>query len=282
MILVTGGSGFVGSHLCDLLRERAYTRIMCYDLRNGLDVLDYPTLEKYVKDCEVVFDCAGVLGSAETFDHVWHTFETNVRGTLNILEAAHQMGKPVVHLSLKNAWRNPYMISKHTSTQLCEMYRDYHHRSVSVVRGLNAYGPRQHWGAVRKVVPTFVVNAIQNKALVLFGDGQQIVDLIHVRDLAEIMVRLWEQSRWGVVIDGGTGFPVTVKALAEAIIDLSGSESLICYEPMRLGEPPSAVAIADASEALRAVGYYPQTNLVDGLRETIAWYRKHWREAYVE
>lgn len=82
MILVTGGSGFIGSHLCDLLRERGYDRVMSYDLRNGLDVLDYPTLEKYVKDCEVVFDCSGVLGSAETFDHVWHTFEANVRGTL--------------------------------------------------------------------------------------------------------------------------------------------------------------------------------------------------------
>lgn len=282
MILVTGGCGFIGSHLCDLLNDRGHTRIMRYDLRNGLDVLDYPTLEKHVMAHEVVFDCSGVLGSAETFDHVWHTFETNVRGTLNILEAARRMRKPVVHLSLKNSWRNPYMISKQASTQLCEMYRDYHGLEVSVVRGLNAYGPGQHWGAVRKVVPTFIVNAIQNKPLVLFGSGRQIVDLIHVRDLAEIMLRLWEQSCWGEVIDGGTGIPLTVKALAELIVELSGSESSIRHEPMRLGEPANGVAIANASEAMRAVGYYPQVDLIDGLCDTINWYRKHWREAYAE
>jgi len=102
-----------------------------------------------------------------------------------------------------------------------------------------------------------------------------------VRDLAEIMLRLWEQSRWGVAIDGGTGVPLTVKALAELVIELSGSESSLGYEQMRLGEPLRGVAIADSTESMRAVGYYPQVDLREGLRETIAWYRKHWREAYV-
>jgi len=282
MILVTGGCGFIGSHLCDLLKARGHSRIMRYDLRNGLDVLNYPTLEKHVMAHEVVFDVSGMLGSAETFSQVWPTFETNVHGTLNILEAARATETPVVHLSLKNKWHNPYMISKHASTELCEMYRDYYGLEVSVVRGLNAYGPGQHWGAVRKVVPTFIVNALQNKPLTLFGDGQQIVDMVYVRDLAEIMLRLWEQKQWGVVIDGGTGVPMTVRDLAELIIDLSGSESAIEYEPMRPGEPVDAIAIADASEAMRAVGYYPQTGLVDGMRMTIGWYREHWQEVYVE
>jgi len=268
--------------LCDLLKERGHSRIMRYDVHNGLDVLNYPVLEKHVMAHEVVFDVSGMLGSAETFRHVWPTFETNVHGTLNILEAARRTETPVVHLSLKNKWHNPYMISKHASAELCEMYRDYHGLEVSVVRGLNAYGPGQHWGAVRKVVPTFIVNALQNKPLVLFGDGQQIADMIYVRDLAEIMVRLWEQKQWGVVIDGGTGVPMTVRDLAELIIDMSGSKSVIEYEPMRPGEPRDAIAIADASEAMRAVGYYPQTGLVDGMRMTIGWYREHWQEVYGE
>jgi len=259
-----------------MLVERGFTCAKSHDLIDGKDVLDFESLMYGVMGCEVVFDCCGLLGSAETFKHTWRTFEVNVKGTLNVLEAARLAQVPVVFLSLKNEWHNPYMISKRAATELCEMYRDYYGLRVSVVRGLNAYGPGQHWGSVRKVVPTFIVNALQNKPLSIFGDGRQIVDLIHVNDLAEIMIRLYERQCWGIVIDAGTGVPVTVLELARLIIELSKSKSTIDFVPMRMGEPDRAIAIADATQAKAAVDYYPQIALPDGLRSTIDWYRDNW------
>jgi len=275
--LVIGGRGFIGSAVGRLLQERGQA-VSCYDLLDGQDVLDAGQLSEAVADADVVFDCAGRLGSAETFDAVEDAINVNVFGSLNVLEACHKHGIPAIYMSLKNEWHNPYMISKRAGTELYQMYHEYLGAKTAVVRGLNAYGPGQHWGAVRKVVPTFVVQALRGEPLVLYGDGHQIIDLVYVDDLAEIMIRLWEWEAWGQVLDGGTGVPLRVVDLAKAIIQLTGSESEIVCKPMRIGEPERAVALADPSQALQVLGYYPQTSLAGGLQRTVDWYWGHWRE----
>lgn len=277
--LVTGGRGFIGSHLVDVLRERGHA-VETYDVVDGQNVLDRAMLEAAVSAVDAVFDVSGVLGSAETFAHIERAVDTNITGTLSVLDACAAYGLPLVFLSLKAAWHNPYMITKQAATAFCQMYAEYRNLRVSVVRGMNAYGPGQHWGAVRKIVPTFVMRALANEPLRIFGNGQQMVDLIHARDLAEIMVRLWEQDVWGVVLDGGTGVPLTVAQLAQKIIDMVGSSSVLEYEPMRPGEPPlSEGCIADPTDALRLLGYYPATPLEEGLAQTIAWYKAHGQDA---
>jgi len=277
--LVTGGKGFIGGHLCDALRARKY-RHKAYDLVDGLDVLDTAALDRDVRRSSVVFDCAGILGSAETFAHAAQTVDVNVKGTLNVLEACRAHNVPLIYLSLKNAWHNPYMITKRAATEFCQMYGDYYGLRVAVVRGLNAYGPGQHWGAVRKVVPTFIMRALRGEPLTIYGDGRQIVDLIHARDLVEIMVRCWEREAWGAVVDAGTGVPVTVLELARLIISMTGSASEIVMEPMRIGEPEHAVALADPTDAKRLLDYYPTTALREGMADTIEWYREHGESAY--
>ena len=272
--LITGGKGFIGSHLVQVLRKRGHD-VATYDLIDGQDVLSAEQLDTAVSGCDVLFDCAGILGSAETFADVRSALEVNIFGTLATLEACRIWGVPMVYLSLKNEWHNPYMLSKRTGTELCEMYAEYQGVSVSVVRGLNAYGPGQHWGAVRKVVPMFVMQALAGEPLRVYGDGRQIVDLIHVRDLAEIMVRLWERASWGTVIDGGTGVPLQVVTLAHLIIELANSDSVIEHVPMRIGEPEQAIALADPSAALMLLDFYPTIDLREGLIETIGWYRLH-------
>jgi UDP-glucose 4-epimerase len=275
--LVTGGKGFIGSHIVDLLRERGH-ETYTYDLRDGKSTLDAEQLYESARGMDVVFGCAGKLGSAETFAEIESTISTNVTGTLNVLEACRRNGIPLVYISLKNEWLNPYMISKHTGTHLCEMYNAYCNTPTAVMRGLNAYGPGQHWGKVRKVIPTFIVNALENRPLMLFGDGKQIIDLIYVRDMAEIMVRMWERGCWGAVIDGGTGVPVTVEEVARKVIELVDSNSVIEYEPMRKGEPQRAVALADPAPVRQLLDYYPETDLYTGLAQTVAWYREHYKE----
>ena len=276
--LVTGGRGFVGSHLCNLLEAGGDVPIP-YDLKDGLDTLNAETVREAVKHVDVVFDTAGVLGSAETMAHVRRTLAVNVGGVLNILEACHEFNVPLVHLSLKNEWRNPYMISKHCAANFALMYAEYMRLPVAIVRGLNAYGPGQHWGKVRKVVPTWIMAGLKGKPIEVYGDGRQILDLIHVDDLCALMIRMWEERAWGEDVDGGTGVPTTAEWLACLIQDLTGRKSNITYIPMRPGEPPEGgVALADPSKALRLVGFYPNTPLQEGLADTVDWYREYGHE----
>ncbi|HUV94524.1 MAG TPA: NAD-dependent epimerase/dehydratase family protein [Anaerolineae bacterium] len=276
--LVTGGRGFVGQHLMAALSERGHEAIS-YDLVDGQDVLDPESLKKAVLGAKAVFHLAGILGTEETFSNIRRCFDVNVMGTLNLLDICTDHDVPLIVLSLTSKWLSPYMVSKQAANALCQTYAAAYCTPVSVVRGLNAYGPGQHWGAVRKVVPTFIVAALQGDPLRIYGDGNQIVDLIYVSDVAEIMVRLWESGKWGLLLDAGTGVPTRVIDLAQMVIEMCGSQSTIEHEAMRLGEAKGAVALADPTDALRELGYYPQVGLQQGLGETIEWYRERWREA---
>ena len=277
--LVTGGKGFIGSHLCDVLRARGW-QVSTWDKVDGQDILDEDGLDRAVAGCQVVFGCAGKLGSAETFANIEETVKCNILGPLNVLKACWNHERPYVYLSLKNEWRNPYMITKHTASEFCRMYYEYYNLPVAVVCGLNAYGPGQHWGAVRKMIPTFIMQALKGEPLMVYGDGQQIVDLIYVDDLAEIMVRCWEHGIWGQEIDGGTGIPLKVVDVARMITRLCGSTSDILLCDMRKGEPKRAVALADPAPVLQLLGYYPETPLEQGMAETIYWYRRHGDEVF--
>jgi len=285
--IILGGGGFIGTHLAEVLERRGHS-VALFDIKEPtwkvrLDaamfikgsILDLDAMRRAFDGQDVVFDCAGILGSAETFDKIEETVQTNITGTLGGLRVSHEFGIPFIYMSLKNVWFNPYMITKRAGTEFCRMYHKYlGHRTV-VIRGLNAYGERQKWGKVQKVIPTFITKAIKNETFEIFGDGKQIVDLIYVKDLVEMMVRLWERGLWGEVIDGGTGVPVTVNELADLIIRLTGSESKILHIPMRLGEPPQAVALADPTKAKQLLGYYPTTDLEEGMKQTIEWYREN-------
>ena len=285
--LITGGSGFIGTHLAEILDRRGY-EITLFDidepvwkpevetfrfLRGSILYLD--NIQKAFAGQDVVFDCAGILGSAETFDKIEETVQTNITGTLNGLRVSHELGMPFIYMSLKSAWLNPYMITKRAGTRFCQMYHAYLGHKTAVIQGMNAYGERQKWGKVQKIVPTFVIKALKDETLEIFGDGKQIIDQIYVKDLAEMMVRIYEKELWGEVIDGGTGVPVSVNELAELTIKLTDSRSEIKHIPMRIGEPPQAVSLADPTKARQLLDYYPATPLEEGMRLTIKWYKEH-------
>lgn len=282
-LLVTGGSGFIGGHLVELLEEKGHD-VIIYDLKEPEwftpkaeyikgDILDTDHLKESADGTEGIFDCSGVLGSAETFDHIYKTFEVNLFGTLSVLETAKTLDIPVVYLSLKNEWKNPYMISKRAGTEACEMYFEYQDTKTCAIRGLNAYGPRQHWNPVRKMFPRFTMQLLTGNPITIFGDGDQIVDMIYVKDMAEIMLRAFENRVWGEVFDAGTGVPKTVLDVALDLQEEIGGE--INFTPHRIGEPERAIALADPSFVKQILGYYPETSWKDGIKKTINWYRKH-------
>jgi UDP-glucose 4-epimerase len=266
----------------DALEARGVCAVS-YDAKDGQDVLDEWALQGAVSASDVVFDCAGMLGSSETFAHPYAAIDANIKGTVAVLEACRAAKVPMVYLSLKTDWHNPYLITKRAATEFCHAWHETYGVKVAIVRGLNVYGPRQKWGAVQKAVPTFIVKALKNEPIPVHGDGTQITDQIHVGDLCEVLIRAWECEAWGHEIDAGTGIPTTVNALAALIVWLAGSNSEIAHTPMRAGEPQQGgVQLADPTAMMRLLGYYPVTHLTEGMAETIDWYREHYGEVEVK
>ena len=288
--LVLGGSGFIGSHLTELLQKRKY-KVGIYDLKEPLgfkfkgmffqrDITNKLDLEVCIVGFkpDVMFDCSGVLGTAETFNHIERAIDVNIKGTLNVLEVARKHKIPMVYIGLTNKWLNPYTITKTAAERLCMMYAKEFKMKVAVLKGLNAYGSRQHIHKVRKIVPTFITAALDNKSLFVNGNGMQVVDIVHATDLSEMMLRMYEMGTcWGKSIDGGTGVPMTVNEVAEKIIKLVRSKSKILHMPMRRGEPEMSVTLAEPAGVRQFLDFYPEIGFDKGMKQAIKWYRKNYK-----
>ncbi|MBI2031570.1 MAG: SDR family NAD(P)-dependent oxidoreductase [Candidatus Levybacteria bacterium] len=287
-ILVTGGRGFIGSHLVDRLSRDGY-KVITFDnstkqIPTGEtsikhiqgDIADEEEIKRAVSQSKYVFHLAGVLGTSETIDDPVYAVRENIFGALTVLEAIKDQGKRGTMITIGGIdWPNPYAITKKVAEDFSLMYQSEYGVDVKVVRGLNVYGPRQKHAPVRKAVPNFIVRALQNEPLEVFGDGTQILDLVYVEDMAEVMIRSMQlRSYVHHVMDAGTGKGITVNELARTIVGLTDSRSPIMHFPMRQGEPEHSVTLGD-TRTLEAIGYVPSTPLVEGLRKTILWYKEH-------
>lgn len=229
---------------------------------------------------------AGVLGTQETIDNPSPAIMTNIQGGLNVLEAAAQYRIPGVNIAVGNHWeQNPYSISKSTVERLVKMFNLYRGTQISVVRALNAYGPRQSIASpygpskVRKIMPSFVMRALHGDPIEVYGDGQQVMDMIYVTDVADILVdtlyRTIQEGSFDHVLEAGTGANTTVLEIAEAVIKETGSGSIV-YLPLRPGETPGAIVKADPTTltALHGPGGTRQfVPLSEGVHRTVEYYR---------
>lgn len=285
-VLVTGGTGFIGRYTADLLDDSGrqpvvmdrhmhdYGRVMpeTTDVILG-DVRDAVSVSTAVAGCVGVVHLAGVLGTQETVDNPAPSVMTNIVGTLNVLNAVREHDVPCVIISVGNHWmNNSYSITKSCAERLALMYRAEHDVPVCVVRALNAYGPGQKIKPVRKIIPTFVTKALNDQPIEVYGNGDQIMDMVYVEDVAEILLDALDKQPDGVV-EAGTGRPTTVNEIAEAVIARVGRGSIV-HLPMRPGETPNAVVLADA-ESLAPLGWKPERmiTLEEGLVPTVESYR---------
>lgn len=297
MILVTGASGFIASHVIDVLLERglpvlAFDRSRSGPDRPGVtrflgDVRDETAVHEAVALSSGVIHLAGVLGTAETIDNPTPSIETNVRGSLNVFEAVRRYRRRAVYITVGNYWfLNSYSITKTTAEALAWMFNREHGTEIAVVRGLNAYGPRQKAEPVRKIMPNLVLPALRGQPLPVYGDGRQVMDMIYVRDLAEILVRalLVDHGQYRPVpqqnednackFDAGTGRVTTVNEIAELVLAAVGGGT-IDHLPMRGGEPEGSVVLGNP-ETLRPLfgGELPTlTPLEDGIAATVRYYK---------
>jgi len=287
-VLVTGGAGFIGSHVVDRLCKRGMPvtvlepravdrRIDGADVFLG-DVRDREAVVEAVGHHDGVIHLAGVLGTQETIDNPALTTQVNVIGSLNVYEACRMHGRNAVYLSVGNYWvNNSYAISKSIAERFAFMYNKEFGTKIAVVRGYNIYGPRQKAKPVRKVVPNFILPALKGEDLTVYGSGSQVMDVIYVEDVAEILIRalLLPHGVHDRALEAGMGLDTTINDLAAIVIRASASTSQVRHVPMRPGETPGTVVKADI-DTLAVLGYSraDMTSIEEGIARTVAWFRE--------
>lgn len=299
-VLVTGGNGFIGQYVVEELLARD-KEVVVLDPRGRDpipgsrvvlgDIRDDVAVTEAMAHADSWIHLGGVLGTAETIDNPRPAALVNVVGGLNVFEAAAQYDLPGVNIAVGNAWSadNTYSITKATVERFAKMYNAYRDTSITTVRALNAYGPRQvpvsPWGPskVRKIVPSFICRALSGMPIEVYGGGDQVADMIYVKDVAKSLVGALE---WTVdngpapgIVEAGSGVPTTVMDIAEevqkAVENLTGKRVEIVNLPMRRGEPEQDVVLGDPT-TLAAVGvdWSGFTALPDGINKTARYFHE--------
>jgi nucleoside-diphosphate-sugar epimerase len=297
-VLVTGGNGFIGRYVVEELASRGY-HVSVLDTRYrepaaGADLVlgdirDATAVTESVAHADGVIHLAGVLGTQETIQNPRPAAETNIIGGLNVLEACAQYDVPLVNIAVGNFWmNNTYSITKNTVERFVEMFVRFRGSRMTVVRALNAYGPRQTAAApfgpskVRKIMPSFICRALTGLPIEIYGDGEQIMDMIYVQDVAEILVDALVRTADSEVAhlatyEAGTGRKTSVNDIANLVagaVRVSGGKLVeINHLPMRAGEDEKSVVIGNPL-TLETLGWTPNdlVKLEDGVTKTVAYY----------
>ena len=284
---VTGGAGFLGKAITARLLAES-VGVVTIDATGehptaatahvAGSVLDQATVARGLAGAQYVFHLAGILGTTETIDHPDETFRVNVGGTIAVLEGALAAGaRSLFYPSQPGIWPNPYSLTKRASQELLQFAARHLPIDITILRWLNVYGPGQKLLPVRKAVPLFIVRALFDRPLVVFGTGEAPVDLEYVDDVARITVAFAMSGQSGMPVprDSGAASRLTVNGLAQRIRELCGSRSPILHAPMRAGEDErEQIKPLPEPTAAQLLGIAGCTvDLDEGLSRTIAHYR---------
>lgn len=303
-IVITGGSGFIMSHLAERLAETGKEIVLfdnneqhsLYEETKALlareknlrflqgDVRDRTAVEELIQGAEIVYHFAALMGTSSRFRE-WEipTVEVNVVGTINVLQASRKAGvKYFIHPPRPPlaVWMTPYIISKTTQTLFTQMYHHVYGLPTVGLNIQNCYGPRErailnpnpmrpHEG--RKLVASSILAALKNEPVIVFGDGEQSSDFVYIDDVVEACLKAPCDSAVGQVLDIGRGISTPVKKVVELILELTRSRSTIEHLPLRTGEVPLQTK-ADLTPARQYLAWEPKTELAEGLRKTIPYY----------
>jgi UDP-glucuronate decarboxylase len=303
-VLVTGGAGFIGSHLCERLLALGY-EVVCVDnfytgtRRNVHDLLSNPRFELMRHDVcfplyvevEQIYNLACPASPIHyQFDPV-QTTKTSVHGAINMLGLAKRVkakilqastsevyGDPTVHPQDESYWgnvnpigpRSCYDEGKRCAETLFFDYYRQHKLKIKVARIFNTYGPRMHANDGR-VVSNFIVQELRNQDITIYGDGSQTRSFCYVDDLVDGLIRLMESGDEVVgPINLGNPKEFTIRSLAEIIIEMTGSASKIVHRPLPADDPRQRQP--DISRAKEQLGWQPTLALREGLGKTISYF----------
>jgi UDP-glucuronate decarboxylase len=304
-ILVTGGAGFIGSHLCDRLLGEGHD-VICLDnfftgRRENIEhLLDHPHFEVLRHDvCEPLFteveQIYNLACPASPVHYQYNpvkTVKSNVMGTLNMLVLAKRVrarilqastsevyGDPTVHPQTESYWGNVNPIGPRAcydeGKRVAEtLMSDYHREdgvNIRIARIFNTYGPRMAENDGR-VVSNFIVQAIRGQELTLYGTGQQTRSFCYVDDLVEGLVRLMNSENRPDPVNLGNPVEFTIRELAEQVVRVVGGETRVTYKPLPQDDPTQRQP--DITRAREWLAWEPKVPLIDGLEQTVAYFRQ--------
>ena len=260
-MLVTGSTGWIGKAVVKELEGRGHP-VQRFDLRgSGLDITNRVQVRRSLTmgvRPDVVINLAGVLGTSETFGDLTGTATANILGAINFLDVCAENDIPFVQIGTGHKGQpNPYAITKACAEDLT-IALALSGAPFAVVRAYHAYGPSQKvhtadggTGGVRKIFPSFAVAALRNEPITIYGSGNNVIDMVHVYDVASCLADTAGDVYAGgglyspgVVVSAGTGVGRTVLDVARDIIDATGSTAGVRHVDMRPGEPDPATVVA--------------------------------------
>nr|BBH95633.1 dTDP-glucose 4,6-dehydratase [Thermogemmatispora argillosa] len=305
-VVVTGGAGFIGSHLCKRLLETGHY-VLCVDnlitgsARNIAELRHHPhftflyhdVTQPFAFEADAIFHLASPASPVGYMEHPIETILVNSQGTYLLLEEARRQqarfllastsevyGDPLEHPQREDYWGhvNPigpracYDESKRLGETLTmEFYRQYR-TDVRIVRIFNTYGPNCQPNDGR-MIPNFITQALRNEPLTIYGDGSKTRSICYVSDLVEgLMLAMFQPQTTGEVFNLGNPEEHTVLEFAQTIIRLCHSSSPIVFEPARVDDPERRRP--DISKACRLLGWRITVPMEEGLRRTIEWFSK--------
>jgi UDP-glucose 4-epimerase len=304
-ILVTGGAGFIGSHLVDRLIKEGHEIVVLDNFFSGKsknikhhlnsrrfyavkgDVRNPEDVKGATRNVDAVFHLAAIVSVPLSIEKPLLVNDVNARGTLNLLEAslkAHverfiyasscavygEVNSLPINERHPTSPTSPYAASKLAAEYYCKVFYENNRLNTLCLRYFNVYGPRQMKNSYSGVITQFIARLKKRKPPIIYGDGQQTRDFVHVKDIIEAnMLALNCQHEFGEVINVGTGKPTTINQLAEVLLELSGRSDLKPkYAPPRKGDIRDSCA--DIGKAKRVLGYEPKVTLKKGLRTLLS------------
>lgn len=313
-VLVTGGAGFIGSHVVDSLMSRSEISVTVLDKltyagnRHNLirfdndprfefvlgDIADMATVEPLIAKSDRIVNMAADTHVDRSIMDSDAFVRTNVVGVYTMLEACKRQRKPMLHVSTDEVYgstaggafgeedalrpSSPYSATKAAGDLACRAYSVTYGLPVTIVRGNNAYGPRQH---PEKAIPTFALAALQGHHLPVYGNGSNRREWLHVADFARAILRVLDVGESGKVYNIGGGHETSNIQLARMICKFTEApEELIEYVKDRAGHD---LRYSLTWLPLAELGWRPTVPFTDGLREVVEWYRDHqeWAKDFV-
>lgn len=310
-MVITGGAGFIGSHLCERYVKEGHT-VICLDnfmsgnlvnIRHLLDcrnfklvkgdVRDYGLLEKVMHDVDVVFHLAAQIHVERSYIEPKLTYDINVMGTQNVLEVARMYdAKKIIHASTSEIYGSalyapideqhplnaphPYGASKIAADRMCYAYIKTYGLNISILRLFNVFGPRQRDIGYGGVISIFTRRILNDTPPIIYGDGKQTRDYTYIEDAVRAYDSALKYDKpLTEPVNFGSGKEVSIADIADMIIKLCGKKGKITpvHKEPRLGEVKRL--IADASKAKDLLGWQPEYDFEKGLKSYVDWYKNY-------
>jgi len=299
-VLITGGAGFIGSHLVEYFQGKAEVRVLD-NLRSGYrknldgfevefiegDILDRNVVREAVKGVDYIFHLAAMISVPESMFKPIECVDINVKGLLIVLEEAADAGVRKLCFSTSAAIygdnplvpkreemlpepKSPYAITKLDGEYYCNMFTKEGRLQTACMRYFNVFGPRQDpKSAYAAAVPIFTAKAVANDKITIFGDGDQTRDFIYVKDIVAANVFMAENDFTGVY-NVAYGKKITINDLVEKIKKITNSSSEVAHLPERAGDVKHSMAAVDK---LHATGFRPKNDFDQGLSATVEYFK---------